>query len=305
MPQLQYIVDGEVYKTEEHEAVDTLIPPEAPEKEGYNFVRWADLPPTMPDGDLQIQALYEPDSFTLTEVVDDEVYETRLLQSGTDLTALPLPEKKGYTFSGWMKKYKKMPKSNLTLRGSFKVNRYKLTFEIDGMTFERTVEYGAPLDRIAVPERDHYTFSGWGNIPAVMPDHDLHFSGSFRINTYTLTYLIDGALYRTERMAFGEPVKPASVETKEGYVFSGWRGLPKTMPEQDVTIEGKYYRRKTKVTFLVDGEKFAWLSLTAGEKMTVPEEPHKDGFVFRGWRDLPETVPAYDIETEAEFTAAE
>lgn len=303
---ITYLSDGEPFETQKTEAGAPVIPPASPEKEGYDFVRWDGLPATAPAEDLTVTAVFAPDSFTLTEMVDDEVWQTRELQSGTDLTGFPLPEKEGYTFSGWVKKYKKMPKSNLTLRGSFKINRYRLTFILDDdLTFERMVEYGAPLDFIVAPEWENHTFSGWGDLPATMPAKDLTFRGGFRLNSHTLTYLLEGEPYATEVLTFGAEIKPAVVPPRNGYVFSGWRGLPKTMPDEDVTIEGKFYQRKYKVSFMVDGKKFAWETLPEGEKIAPPDAPIKRGFVFREWLDLPETMPDRDLTVDAVFDPEE
>ena len=256
----------------------------------------------MPAEDIEVRAVYAPDSFTLTEIVDDAVWQTHELPSGSDLTLLPLPEREGYTFSGWVKKYKKMPKSNLTLRGTFKVNRYRLSFVLDDdMTFERSVEFGAPLDFIVAPEWDNHTFSGWGTLPETMPAHDLTFRGSFRLNSHTLTYVLEGEPFETAVLPFGTEIKPATVPPRAGYVFSGWRGLPKTMPDEDVTIEGKFYQRKYKISFMVDGKKFAWETLPEGDPIVPPDAPIKRGFTFREWVGLPETMPDRDLTVDAAF----
>ena len=279
-----------------------LTPPDAPEREGFDFVSWEGLPEVMPAEDIEVRAVYAPDSFTLTEIVDDAVWQTHELPSGSDLTVLPLPEREGYTFSGWVKKYKKMPKSNLTLRGTFKVNRYRLSFVLDDdMTFERSVEFGAPLAFIVAPEWDSHTFRGWGTLPETMPAHDLTFRGSFRLNSHTLTYVLEGEPFETAVLPFGTEIKPATVPPRTGYVFSGWRGLPKTMPDEDVTIEWKLYQRNYKISFMVDGKKFASAPLPEGDPSFPPYAPIIRGFSFRVWGGLPETMPDRDLTVDAAF----
>lgn len=302
MSTVSYLVDGTLLETQEVRAGAALTPPDAPEREGFDFVSWEGLPEVMPAEDIEVRAVYAPDSFTLTEIVDDAVWQTHELPSGSDLTVLPLPEREGYTFSGWVKKYKKMPKSNLTLRGTFKVNRYRLSFVLDDdMTFERSVEFGAPLDFIVAPEWDNHTFSGWGTLPETMPAHDLTFRGSFRLNSHTLTYVLEGEPFETAVLPFGTEIKPATVPPRAGNVFSGWRGLPKTMPDEDVTIEGKFYQRKYKISFMVDGKKFAWETLPEGDPIVPPDAPIKRGFTFREWVGLPETMPDRDLTVDAAF----
>ena len=301
MPSITYLVDDAVFAKEELEVGAVITPPSAPEKEGYDFALWSPLPETMPAEDVEVVGIYAPDSFTLTILLDEEVWETRQLQSGTDLSDIPDPEKDGYTFQGWVKRYKKMPKSNLTMRGSFKVNTYRLVFEIDDITFERQVDYGTPLGLIVSPERENYTFSGWGEIPETMPSHDLRFAGSFRMDTYRITFKLDGEVLETRCVAVGEAVQAPTVEAKEGYTFSGWRGLPKTMPAKDITLEAKFHVKKSKITFLVDGEKYATVSRGGGEAFTLPIPPVKEGYTFDTWQGLPDVMPTKDMTVEALF----
>lgn len=306
MSTVSYMIDGDLLEKQEVREGTRPTPPTPPEREGFDFVAWEGLPEAMPAEDVEVHAVYAPDSFTLTELVDDALWQTYELSSGADLTALPLPEKEGYTFSGWVKKYKKMPKSNLTLRGSFKINRYRLTFILDDeMTFERSVEFGAPLDFIVAPEWDNHTFSGWGNIPETMPARDLTFRGGFRLNSHTLTYVLEGEPFETAVLPFGTEIKPAAVPPRMGYVFSGWRGLPKTMPDEDVTIEGKFYQRKYKISFMVDGKKFAWETLPEGDAIVPPDAPIKRGYVFREWVGLPAVMPDRDLSVDAAFDEAQ
>ncbi len=306
MSTVSYMIDGDLLEKQEVREGTRPTPPTPPEREGFDFVAWEGLPEAMPAEDVEVHAVYAPDSFTLTELVDDALWQTYELSSGADLTALPLPEKEGYTFSGWVKKYKKMPKSNLTLRGSFKINRYRLTFILDDeMTFERLVEFGAPLDFIVAPEWDNHTFSGWGNIPETMPARDLTFRGGFRLNSHTLTYVLEGEPFETAVLPFGTEIKPAAVPPRTGYVFSGWRGLPKTMPDEDVTIEGKFYQRKYKISFMVDGKKFAWETLPEGDAIVPPDAPIKRGYVFREWVGLPAVMPDRDLSVDAAFDEAQ
>ncbi len=298
---LIFKIDGTVVRTDSVEAGVRPPAPTVDPREGYDFSGWKNLPSVMPADNVVVEGSWVKDGYTLTAEVDGEVWKTAVYSSGDDLSDFPTPRKKGHTFGGWTKKYKRMPKSNLTLRGNFKVNTYTLSFEVDGMTFDTTVEYGAPLDFILEPERDNYIFNGWGKIPATMPDHDLHFHGSFRPNTYTLTFLLDGEVFATSQLAFGDPVEAPEVPSRAGASFGGWKKLPDTMPDCDVTVEGKYRRKKNKLVFEVDGKQYARLSLSVGAGIPLPEEPKKEGFRFRMWEGLPEAMPASDTTVTAVF----
>lgn len=58
--------------------------------------------------------------------------------------------------------------------------------------------------------------------------------------TYTLTYMVDGEIYQTYEVYEGVALTAEPEPTKEGYTFSGWDGLPDTMPAEDVTVTGTF-----------------------------------------------------------------
>ncbi len=298
---LTYKIDGEIFSEQAVEAGTAITAPTPEEREGYDFSGWQDIPEVMPESDVTVEGSYAPDAYTLTVMLDEEIWKSLVLSSGDDISDITAPEKRGYTFSGWVKKYKKMPRSNLTLRGTYHVNTYKLTFEVDGMIFENEVEFGTPLDFVLSPERDNHTFSGWGKIPATMPDRDLHFKGSFKPTVYTITFVLDGKEYHRETLPLGAAITPPKVADKENATFSGWKKVPETMPGEDIKVEGKYRIKKYKATFFVEEKKYAWVSLSAGAVITPPDEPSVKGKVFVSWDTMPETMPEKNIEIHAIF----
>ncbi len=54
------------------------------------------------------------------------------------------------------------------------------------------------------PEKEGYTFSGWEGLPEVMPAKDVTVSGSFTVNSYKLTYVVDGEVYLEETVSYGK-----------------------------------------------------------------------------------------------------
>ena len=66
---------------------------------------------------------------------------------------------------------------------------------IDGQVYKKyNVDYDTPITPEPAPTKEGYTFSGWSEIPQTMPNHDVIVTGSFAINSYTLTYKVDGIL---------------------------------------------------------------------------------------------------------------
>ena len=60
---------------------------------------------------------------------------------------------------------------------------------------------------------------------------------------FTLTYIVDGEMYKTYQVEEGANITPEAVFAKEGYSFSGWSEIPQTMPAHDVTVIGTFYKK--------------------------------------------------------------
>ncbi|MBO7046901.1 MAG: InlB B-repeat-containing protein [Prevotella sp.] len=60
------------------------------------------------------------------------------------------------------------------------------------------------------------------------------------IPKHSLTYIVDGEVYKTYMLKVGENITPESEPTKNGYKFSGWSDIPEKMPDNDVTITGSF-----------------------------------------------------------------
>ena len=90
-----------------------------------------------------------------------------------------------------------------------------------------------------------------------MPAHDVTVIGSYSINNYTLTYKLDGNIYKTYTVAYGSVITPESAPKKEGYTFSGWSGLPTTMPAHDVTVTGSFVLTSTPLDIVITNAGYA------------------------------------------------
>ena len=62
------------------------------------------------------------------------------------------------------------------------------------------------------------------------------------IPMYTLTYMVDGEVYKTYHLKAGSTIIPEDEPSKEGYTFSGWSEIPEEMPSHDVTVIGTFTR---------------------------------------------------------------
>ena len=305
---LIYMVDGVEYKSYEVEYGASITPEPAPTKEGYTFSGWSDIPATMPAKDVTVTGTFTANAatkYTLTYKVDDEVYKTYELEEGATITPEPAPTKEGYTFSGWSEIPETMPAKDVTVTGSFAINRYKLVYMVDGVEYKSyEVEYGASITPEEAPTKDGYTFSGWSEIPATMPAKDVTVTGSFTANAatkYTLTYKVDNEVYKTYELEEGATITPEPAPTKEGYTFSGWSEIPETMPAKDVTVTGSFAINRYKLVYMVDGVEYKSYEVEYGASITPEATPTKEGYTFSGWSEMPTTMPAKDVTVTGSF----
>ena len=250
---LTYMLDGTKYKEYSVGEGDNITAEPAPTKDGYTFSGWSSIPGTMPANDVTVTGTFTknaPSYYTLTYMVDGQVYKTFNYAAGATVAQVEPPMKDGYTFSGWSNTLLTMPERNVTITGTFTKNvtptptptpTYTLTYMVNGEVYKTvSYEYGEKITPEPEPTKEGATFSGWSWIPSKMPDEDVVVTGTFDMEKYKLTYKVDGADYKILEVEVGAAITPEPEPTKDGYTFSGWSWIPKKMPEEDVTITGTF-----------------------------------------------------------------
>ena len=300
---LTYYVDGVEYKSYELEYGASITPEAEPTKEGYTFSGWSSIPKTMPANDVTVSGTFSKGSFKLIYMVDGAVYKTINYDYGDAITPESEPSKEGYTFSGWSDIPSTMPANDVTVTGTFTINKYKLIYYVNGVEYKSyDVEYGTTITPEAAPTKEGYTFSGWSDIPSTMPANDFTVTGIFTINKYKLIYYVDGEEYKSYEIEYGASITPEAEPTKEGYTFSGWSSIPKTMPANDVTVFGTFSKGSFKLIYMVDGAVYKTINYDYGDAITPESEPTKEGYTFSGWSKIPQTMPANDVTVTGTFT---
>lgn len=237
---LIYKVDGEEYKSYEVEYGACITPEAAPTKEGYTFSGWSEIPETMPAHDLTVTGTFTINKYKLTYTVDEAEYKSYEVEYGASITPEPAPAKEGHTFSGWSEIPETMPAHDVTVTGTFSINKYKLTYTIDGEEYKTyDIEYGATITPETAPTKEGYTFSGWSEIPETMPAHDVTVTGTFSVNSYKLTYMIDDKVYKETMYEYGATITPEPKPEGDYDTFE-WKDLPETMPAHDVVVYASY-----------------------------------------------------------------
>ncbi|MCM1141864.1 MAG: InlB B-repeat-containing protein, partial [Muribaculum sp.] len=161
---------------------------------------------------------------------------------------------------------------------------------------------GSVLTITATPD-EGYSFVSWSdgkteNPRTVTVNGDIELSAEFSLNSYKLIYMLDGVEYKVYDIDYGAEIIPEEEPRKEGCIFLGWEGLPTSMPAHDVVVTGTFSAISNlyKAVFKIGDEIFATENIEYGMPITLPEVPSKEGYTFAGWQDVPETMPAHDIE---------
>lgn len=118
--------------------------------------------------------------------------------------------------------------------------------DLESVGFDQTEGY--TITQSATKEG--YTFGGWfdneeftgDSITAIKANSPIGITKlypKFIVNRHLLTYKVDGEVYFTDTVTFGTALTAiAEPDSQEGLIFSGWNGLPKTMPDSDVVVSG-------------------------------------------------------------------
>ena len=103
---------------------------------------------------------------------------------------------------------------------------------------------------------------------------------------YKLTYNLDGAVYSESTVKAGSDVIGIVPEVRNGYVFDGWKDLPETMPENDVTVYGTTSLEDKKLVNTFESK----LTMGEGMSLTMYLSVSGDGkFVFSRSTDFSST----------------
>ena len=237
----------------------------------------------------------------------------------------------GHTFKGWYVN-ENLTGSPVTAIGGtgtgnkeywakWEINQYTITVKPENGKADITItqDYGTPITAPADPTREGYTFAGWDKaIPATMPAENLTITAHWSLDTYSITYNLDGGT------ASGNPdfytVESSTITlnppTRTGYTFIGWSGtdlsgsdnLTVTIPAGSIgnrSYIAHWSLNTYSITYDLDGGTALGNPdfYTVESSAITLNEPTKAGYVFTGWSgtdlvgedNLTVTIPAGSI----------
>ena len=284
--------------------------PTAPTKTGYTFAGWVPaIPETVPAENMNFKAQWTINQYSLTFDAGNGTEATVITQDyGTKFDTPADPTREGYTFAGWdMDIPETIPAENMNFTAKWIANQYTLTFDSDGGSDVAAItqDYGTKIETPAAPTKTGYTFAGWDNeIPETMPAESMSFKAQWTINQYTLTFNADNGTEDVEiTQDYGTKFDTPADPTREGYTFAGWdMDIPETIPAEDMSFTALWSVNSYKLVYILDGEVYAEYDIEYGSEITPENDPEKTGYTFDGWTEIPETMPAHDVEIYGSFS---
>ena len=218
--------------------------------------------------------------------------------------------------------------ATVKLFAQWKAKKYRVSFIGNGHGTEpltQQVDYGDLAKEPTVPTADGYTFGGWyteqtcenrWEFKFCLVTGDTYLYAKWAQNVYTIDYLLDGGVNsasnplvytNTDNITLAEP-------TKTGYTFLGWTYDGQDTPTKEVRLNGDtgaktftahWQVNQYTITFDTDGGTLisgstAPITQNYGTTVTAPILA-KQGYLFKGWEDLPETMPGENITVHPDW----
>ena len=116
---VRFVCDGEIVSETFQRAGTKIVQPQMPERTGYTFGGWENVPELSPAEDVVYTGEYNVNKYKLDYLVNGVVFATDSIAYGSTITLLEEPTKEGYTFSGWSEAPATMPAEDVVIEGCF------------------------------------------------------------------------------------------------------------------------------------------------------------------------------------------
>ena len=199
------------------------------------FAGWTPtLESEMPDEDLEYVATWKEkteDKYAAHFIANGETHALHILAEGETIPVPADPKRFGYVFKGWEPTVPStMPAQDMTFEAQWEIDKDFVSIIIGG-----TVIGGGAIAGII----------GTGVIigGASIIGGILIFWGASEIakNTYTVTYMVDGEVYKTFKVLAGTKIPVPADPTKDGSEFAGWNPeVPEKMPKENLVFEATW-----------------------------------------------------------------
>jgi len=171
----------------------TAIEAPVPAKLGHTFIGWDPVPATVPADSMTFTAQWKRNSYKFAVTIDGVAVSTDSVLYGDTLRVPANPTKEGYTFTGWDPVIPKvMPANDLEVKAVFEINKYWVTFIIDGKETKSQMEYGAAIVAPETPEIEGMRFMKWApalDADATVPARDVTYEAIYALVVVDTVYV--------------------------------------------------------------------------------------------------------------------
>ena len=244
---------------------------------------------------------------------------TQQIESGKAAVAPAAPEKDGYRFIGWDKDFSNVT-ADMEVTAQYSEIGAKIKYQISyqytdgtvaaqpwvaelekGVTYENTIT-SPQLEGFSV-DQSTVTFSG-----KVETDQIITVTYTGTATTYTVKHLLqntDGKTY-TEDASETIDGTTGTTTVAAARAYKGFTAQEvyqaKVNADGSTVVEIKYDRNSYRLTWNTDGGSYVEPSdILYGASITLPKEPTKLGYTFKGWANCPATMPAEDTTVTAKW----
>ncbi|MDE5856097.1 MAG: InlB B-repeat-containing protein, partial [Anaeroplasmataceae bacterium] len=262
-------------------------------------------------------------SYTVTFINESTTLSTKTVEYNAVITLPSNPSKTGYTFKGWSTKEKEYVEFNknlpitedVTLYAYYTINTYTVTFK-DGETTlsTATVDYNTTVKLPTLSNKTGYTCKGWSTNATSFVEFNANTKitsnttiyAYYEIQTFTVTFMNGSTTVSTKTVNYDSTVTLPTAPTKTGYTFKGWSTNTTTYAAfnastkitSNTTLYAFFDIQTFKVTFMNGNTKISEETVDYNSTASVPSNPSKTGWVFKGWSTNENTLVPFNTNTK-------
>lgn len=273
-----------------------------PVRAGYAFAGWyvdractEAFDGTMPAYDITLYAKWDADkvNYTVEHLVEKldgsyELYDRQAFTSDTDSQVTPYVKyMEGFSSPETETAIVKGDGSTV-IRYFYKRNVHRFVLKLNNGQPDVVYDYkyGTKIN-IINPERTGYTFTGWDeDVAGTMPDRDVTYTASWKINQYTISFNTDGGSeIASITQDYNTEVNFNEIPVKKGYTFTGWdKAVPDVMPAGNIVITAQWKKDIYTISYNLDGGKADNPETYEVDTSVITlKRPQRTGYTFTGW----------------------
>ncbi|MBO4342109.1 MAG: InlB B-repeat-containing protein, partial [Clostridia bacterium] len=291
---------------------------EEPNRKGYSFNNWGDVPEKMPAHDLSLSASWNERTdtpykiTTYKENLNGEYTSqtvTEFGQTNAPISTVP-GEYEGYEFDADRSVLSGSISADGTaeLKLYYNLKTYEVTFNFnyDTENIAQIYKHGQSINPPSIPSRTGYAGKWDKDIPDICTASETY-NVTWQENSYQISFNTNGGNNINNAVyTYGSPVTKPADPVKEGYTFIGWdNDFPETMPAENLEFTALWQVNTYTIRWIADNE-IKEEAIPYGESIKEPIVIVNDGYTFTGWdKQIPSVMPAEDLEFTAQFTPSE